>query len=208
MMLYASLPDHQSVSHLAEWWRPDPSSSQSAGGKQLGARSRARTGRTAPPAGQQTPVHSCSSHTAPTGNCTKTTVDSEPLQTPDGAGLTTQHFLIMTLHHTCNTMYYQWTEENHIILDSSHDMTPCLATVTPCSVCIQYNKGVVLELQLRGNTTDHSNYHLCLWKQVQLWVSSFPAADIECFKWLRRDVFHDNASFYENQAEVWVCCNY
>lgn len=55
----------ETVSHLAEWWRPDPSSFQSAGGKGQAGRSPAWTWRTAPPAGPLTPVHSGSLHTAP-----------------------------------------------------------------------------------------------------------------------------------------------
>lgn len=50
-------PTCDTVSHLAEWWRPDPSSFLSAGGKGPAACSLAQTWRTAPPAGQLMPVH-------------------------------------------------------------------------------------------------------------------------------------------------------
>lgn len=69
-----SLRQHSSrmtLSHLAGWWRPDPSSSQSAGGKAPAARSPPRTGRTAPPGGPPRPVHSSSSRTEPTARCMK-----------------------------------------------------------------------------------------------------------------------------------------
>lgn len=54
------------LSHLAEWWKPDPSSSQSAPGKAPGACPSSQIWRTAPPAGPLTPVGSGSSHTGPT----------------------------------------------------------------------------------------------------------------------------------------------
>lgn len=54
------------LSHLAEWWKPDPSSSQSTPGKAPGACPSSQIWRTAPPAGPLTPVSSGSSHTGPT----------------------------------------------------------------------------------------------------------------------------------------------
>lgn len=54
------------LSHLAEWWKLDPSSSQSAPGKAPGACPSSQIWRTAPPAGPLKPVGSGSSHTGPT----------------------------------------------------------------------------------------------------------------------------------------------